>query len=78
MSFLPTCDIILDYPPVRPADRAFYTEHAADLLWVEPTVDAMYAPVVHRFRTCAIQVTPEVRAYMDAMTAPVIEKFEVE
>ena len=31
--------------------------------------DAMYAPVVHRFRTYAIDVTPAVRAYMDAMRA---------
>jgi glutathione S-transferase len=31
--------------------------------------DAMYAPVVHRFRTYAIDVTPEVRDYMDAMMA---------
>jgi glutathione S-transferase len=67
-------------------------EHA-DLPWVQPIVDAMYAPVVRRFRTCAIEVTPEVRDYMDAMMAlpafqewtraglaetPVIEKFEVE
>jgi glutathione S-transferase len=29
--------------------------------------DAMYAPVVHRFRTYAIAVTPTVRAYMEAM-----------
>jgi glutathione S-transferase len=29
--------------------------------------DAMYAPVVHRFRTYAIEVAPELRAYMDAM-----------
>jgi len=55
--------------------------------------DAMYAPVVHRFRTYAIAVTPQVQAYMDTMTALpafeawsaagraetiVIEKFEVE
>ncbi|HYW61984.1 MAG TPA: glutathione S-transferase family protein [Bradyrhizobium sp.] len=55
--------------------------------------DAMYAPVVHRFRTYAIDVTPAVRDYMAAMTALpafqdwtraglaetlVIEKFEVE
>jgi glutathione S-transferase len=55
--------------------------------------DAMYAPVVHRFRTYAIDVTPEVRDYMAAMMALpafqqwtraglaetlVIEKFEVE
>lgn len=29
--------------------------------------DAMYGPVVHRFRTYAIAVPPQVRAYMDAM-----------
>jgi glutathione S-transferase len=29
--------------------------------------DAMYAPVVHRFRTYAIEATPSVRDYMDAM-----------
>jgi glutathione S-transferase len=31
--------------------------------------DAMFAPVVHRFRTYAIAVTPEVLRYMDAMMA---------
>ncbi|MEA2863242.1 MAG: glutathione S-transferase, partial [Bradyrhizobium sp.] len=29
--------------------------------------DAMFAPVVHRFRTYAIAVTPDVQAYMDTM-----------
>src|ERR1700732_3177578 len=29
--------------------------------------DAMFAPVVHRFRTYAIPVTPEVQRYLDAM-----------
>jgi glutathione S-transferase len=29
--------------------------------------DAMFAPVVHRFRTYAIEVAPKVQAYMDAM-----------
>ncbi len=29
--------------------------------------DAMFAPVVHRFRTYAIEVEPEARHYMDAM-----------
>ena len=29
--------------------------------------DAMYAPIIHRFRTYAIEVTSPVRAYMDAM-----------
>ncbi|MEA2880859.1 MAG: glutathione S-transferase [Bradyrhizobium sp.] len=55
--------------------------------------DAMYAPVVHRFRTYAVEVTPVVRDYMAVMMAQpalqewtraglaetrVIEKFEVE
>jgi glutathione S-transferase len=31
--------------------------------------DAMYAPVVHRFRTYAIEATPVVRRYMEAMQA---------
>jgi glutathione S-transferase len=54
--------------------------------------DAMYAPVVHRFRTYAIDVSEEVREYMETMMALpafrewtraglaeslVIEKFEV-
>ena|ERR1700694_349338 len=54
--------------------------------------DAMFAPVVHRFRTYAISVEPEVKAYMDTMMALpafqewtraglaetfVIEKFEI-
>jgi glutathione S-transferase len=29
--------------------------------------DAMFAPVVHRFRTYAVAVSPEVQAYMDTM-----------
>jgi glutathione S-transferase len=29
--------------------------------------DAMFAPVVHRFRTYAIEVAPELRDYMDTM-----------
>src|SRR5450759_3427325 len=31
--------------------------------------DAMFAPVVHRFRTYAIGVAPEAQAYMDTMTS---------
>jgi glutathione S-transferase len=31
--------------------------------------DAMYAPVVHRFRTYAIEVGPEANAYMETMMA---------
>ena len=55
--------------------------------------DAMYAPVVHRFHTYAIEVTPPVREYMNTMQANaafkewtdaglaetlVIERFEVD
>lgn len=31
--------------------------------------DAMFAPVVHRFRTYAVPVAPEVKTYMDTMMA---------
>ena len=31
--------------------------------------DAMYAPVVHRFRTYAIEVAPDTRADMETMMA---------
>ncbi len=31
--------------------------------------DAMFAPVVHRFRTYAIEVTPQSKAYMETMMA---------
>lgn len=31
--------------------------------------DAMYAPVVHRFRTYAIEVSPEAKSYMETMMA---------
>src|SRR6201992_4371167 len=31
--------------------------------------DAMFAPVVHRFRTYAIEVAPDVRSYMDTIMA---------
>jgi glutathione S-transferase len=31
--------------------------------------DAMFAPVVHRFRTYAIEVAPQAQAYMDTMMA---------
>jgi glutathione S-transferase len=38
--------------------------------------DAMFAPVVHRFRIYAIEVEPEVRDYMVAMTAlPAFEEW---
>jgi glutathione S-transferase len=73
--------------------RARYGKLGPYLFGAFSGADAMYAPVVHRFRTYAIDVTPEVRGYMDAMMALpafqewtraglaetlVIEKFEVE
>ena len=38
--------------------------------------DAMFAPVVHRFRTYAIEVAPEVQAYMDTiMSLPAFQEW---
>ena len=38
--------------------------------------DAMYAPVVHRFRTYAIEVAPEVETYMETMmTLPAFQEW---
>jgi glutathione S-transferase len=38
--------------------------------------DAMFAPVVHRFRTFAIEVAPEARPYVDAMMSlPAFEEW---
>src|SRR5439155_8181797 len=38
--------------------------------------DAMYAPVVHRFRTYAIKVAPPARHYFDAMqTVPAFQQW---
>jgi glutathione S-transferase len=38
--------------------------------------DAMFAPVVHRFRTYAIEVAPEARQYMDAiMSLPAFQEW---
>jgi len=39
-------------------------------------VDAMFAPVVYRFRTYAIDVVPEAQAYMDTMMAlPAVDEW---
>ncbi|MEA2892337.1 MAG: glutathione S-transferase [Bradyrhizobium sp.] len=73
--------------------RARYGRGGPYLFGAFSGADAMYAPVVHRFRTYAIELTSAARAYMDAMLALpafqewtraglaetlVIEKFEVE
>lgn len=46
-----------------------YGEAGPFLFGTFSAADAMYAPVVHRFRTYDIEVTPPVRAYMDTMLA---------
>jgi glutathione S-transferase len=49
--------------------RARYGQGGPFLFGAFGAVDAMYAPVVHRFRTYAVEVAPEVRTYMEAMMA---------
>ncbi len=49
--------------------RAKYGGQGPYLFGAFTGADAMYAPVIHRFRTYAIEVTPTVRAYMDTMLA---------
>src|SRR6201991_862372 len=73
--------------------RARYGKRGPYLFGAFCGADAMYAPVVHRFRSYAIEVTPAVRDYMETMMALpafqawtraglaetlVIEKLEVE
>jgi glutathione S-transferase len=72
--------------------RARYGKSGPFLFGSFGGADAMFAPVVHRFRTYAIAVVPEVKAYMDTMMALpafqewtraglaetlVVEKFEI-
>jgi glutathione S-transferase len=47
--------------------RARYREEGPYLFGSFTAADAMFAPVVHRFRTYAIEVTPPVREYMNTM-----------
>jgi glutathione S-transferase len=49
--------------------RERYRRSGPYLFGAFSAADAMFAPVVHRFRTYAIAVTKETRAYMDAMMA---------
>ena len=73
--------------------RARYGGQGPYLFGAFSGADAMYAPVVHRFRTYAVDVTPPVRAYMETMLANaafkewsdaalaetlVIERFEID
>lgn len=49
--------------------RTRYGHHGPFLFGAIGAADAMYAPVVWRFVTYAVDVTPVVRAYMEAMQA---------
>ena len=49
--------------------RACYGAEGPFLFGRFGAADAMYAPVVHRFRTYAIEVGPEARTYMETMMA---------
>ncbi|MCA6122673.1 glutathione S-transferase family protein [Bradyrhizobium sp. WSM 1704] len=49
--------------------HARYGRQGAFLFGDFSAADAMYAPVVHRFRTYAIPVKPEAQPYVDAMMA---------
>jgi glutathione S-transferase len=49
--------------------RARYGQQGPFLFGAFGAADAMFAPVVHRFRTYAIEVAPPVKSYMEAMMA---------
>lgn len=49
--------------------RAKYGGQGPYLFGAFTGADAMYAPVIHRFRTYDVEVTPPVRAYMETMLA---------
>lgn len=51
------------------ACRARYGRDGPYLFGAFTAADAMYAPVVHRFTTYAVDVTPELHAYMETMKA---------
>ena len=49
--------------------RARYGKAGPFLFGAFGAADAMFAPVVHRFRTYAIDVSPDAKAYMETMMA---------
>jgi len=49
--------------------RERYGKRGPFLFGAFGAADAMFAPVVHRFRTYAIEVAPQVKAYMETMMA---------
>jgi glutathione S-transferase len=56
--------------------RKRYGDRGPFLFGAFSGADAMYAPVVYRFRTFAIDLRPEAKAYMDMMLAlPAVEEW---
>jgi glutathione S-transferase len=56
--------------------RKRYGDRGPFLFGAFSGADAMYAPVVYRFRTFAIDLLPEAKAYMDMMLAlPAVEEW---
>lgn len=49
--------------------RGLYGASGPFLFGAFGAADAMFAPVVHRFRTYAVEVAPEAKAYMETMMA---------
>jgi glutathione S-transferase len=49
--------------------RGRYQAEGPFLFGAFSAADAMFAPVVHRFHTYAVEVSPQTRAYMDTMWA---------
>lgn len=67
-----SADALANIARVQEIWRECRTRHSANgpfLFGSFGAADAMYAPVVHRFRTYAIDVEPEAKAYMDTMMA---------
>lgn len=67
-----SADALADIARIREMWSACRKAHARSgpfLFGAFSAADAMYAPVVHRFRTYAIEVSPPVKDYMDAMLA---------
>jgi glutathione S-transferase len=58
---------IIEYAAERFRER--YGKSGPFLFGAFGGADAMFAPVVHRFRIYAIEVAPDVRDYMDTMMA---------
>ena len=68
----PSPDTLADIARIQDVWRTCRRDHGAGgtFLFGQPTIaDAMYAPVVSRFRTYGVAVDTDTRAYMDAVWA---------